>query len=164
MQGSISRRRMSVMTTTKIIGKGDWRCDSRRRTDTRAWRLISISLKSLMLLVICTRGCFYAGCDFLVHSCQSIFCLIADSDSGSNHRSLPLSLPFLSCNSKRNYMGVQLKVKDWWERTRRQISFETRLDTRLPQSCASGQEWCWRRSLEYLGRGSGLKKLKNAKK
>ena len=41
---------------------------------------------------------------------------------------------------------------------------ETRPDTRLPQSRAGGQEQCWRRSLEHLGRSSRLKKLNNAEK
>ena len=42
--------------------------------------------------------------------------------------------------------------------------FITRPDTRLPQSRAGGQEQCWIRSLEHLGRSRMLKKLKNADK
>ena len=41
---------------------------------------------------------------------------------------------------------------------------KTRPDTRLLQSGAAGQEQCWRRSLEHLGRSSGLKNLKKRQK
>ena len=44
------------------------------------------------------------------------------------------------------------------------LYFHTRLDTWLHQSRAGRQEQCWRRSQEHLGRSSGLKKFKNAKK
>ena len=44
------------------------------------------------------------------------------------------------------------------------ILVKTRQDTRLPKSRAGGQERCRRRSQEYFGRSSKLKKLKNAEK
>ena len=44
---------------------------------------------------------------------------------------------------------------------RTQIIDKTRPDTRLPKSHAGGQQQCWRRSKEHLGRSS---KLKNARK
>ena len=46
----------------------------------------------------------------------------------------------------------------------RAVLNETRLDTQLLYLRVGGQELCWRRSLEHLGRSRTLKKLKNAKK